>query len=217
VWATAVQACDPVVDCHNKTAPYTDSGIPLVRTTNIRDGRLLLEEVRYVGQSTYDFWSKRCPPEPGDVLFTREAPMGETAIIPPGTKLCMGQRMMLMRASGALFAEFLLYALMSPVIKRLIGRTAVGTGVKHLRVGDVELLPIPIPPELEQHRIVAEVDRRLSLVREVETQVNANLRRAERLNQSILASAFSGKLVNASDMTRLTMSACTTKLHGHGG
>ncbi len=46
-WASAMQACERVVDCHNKTAPYTTSGIPLVRTTNIRDGRLLLEEVRY--------------------------------------------------------------------------------------------------------------------------------------------------------------------------
>jgi type I restriction enzyme S subunit len=192
VWASAVQACDPVVDCHNKTAPYTDSGIPLVRTTNIRDGRLLLEEVRYVDQPTYDFWSKRCPPEPGDVLFTREAPMGEAAIIPPGFKLCMGQRMMLMRPSSAIATAFLLYALMSPVIKRLIERTAVGTGVKHLRVGDVELLPIPIPPSPEQDRIVTEVDRRFSLVREVEAQVDANLKRTERLRHAVLCRAFSG-------------------------
>jgi len=194
VWASAIQACDPVVDCHNKTAPYKDSGIPLVRTTNIRDGRLLLDEVRYVDQSTYDFWSRRCPPEPGDVLFTREAPMGEAAIIPPGTKLCMGQRMMLMRPSNAISVAFLLYALMSPVIRQLIERTAVGSGVKHLRVGDVELLPIPIPPSSEQDRIVTEVDGRLSLVREVEIQVDANLIRSERLRQAILRQAFSGQL-----------------------
>ena len=35
----------------------------------IRDGRLLLGEVRYVDQPTYEFWSRRCPPELGDVLF----------------------------------------------------------------------------------------------------------------------------------------------------
>ncbi|MGE0289855.1 MAG: restriction endonuclease subunit S [Bradyrhizobium sp.] len=192
VWASAVQACDPVVDCHNKTAPYTDSGIPLVRTTNIRDGRLFLEEVRYVDQPTYDFWSRRCPPEPGDVLFTREAPMGEAAIIPPETKLCMGQRMMLMRPSSVVSAAFLLYSLLSPVIRRLIERASVGTGVKHLRVGDVELLPVPIPPIAEQYRIVPEMDRRLTLVREVEAQVDVNLKRTERLRQTVLTAAFSG-------------------------
>ena len=192
VWASAVQACEPVIDCHNKTAPYTASGIPLVRTSNIRGGRLLLKDVRYVNQSTYDFWSRRCPPEPGDVLFTREAPMGEAAIIPPRLKLCMGQRMMLMRPSSAITAQFLLFALMSPVINRQIERIAVGTGVKHLRVGDVELLPIPIPPRSEQDRIVAEIDRRFSLTLETEAQVDANLLRAERMRQAILKNAFSG-------------------------
>ena len=124
-WASAIQACDHVVDCHNKTAPYTASGIPLVRTTNIRDGRLLLDEVRYVDQPTYEFWSRRCPPEPGDVLFTREAPMGEAGVVPPGMKLCLGQRTMLMRPSPAITAGFLLSALLSPVVKDLIDRVAV--------------------------------------------------------------------------------------------
>ena len=190
-WASAIQACEHVVDCHNKTAPYTSSGIPLVRTTNIRDGRLLLEEVRYVDQATYEFWSRRCPPQPGDVLFTREAPMGEAGIIPPGVTLCLGQRTMLMRPSPAISAGFLLSALLSPVVKDLIDRVAVGSGVKHSRVGDVERLPVPLPPIAEQLRIVAEVERRLSLIRSVEMEVDANLKRAQALRQSVLSKSFS--------------------------
>lgn len=190
-WASAVQACERVVDCHNKTAPYTSTGIPLIRTTNIKDGRLLLDDTRYVDQPTYEFWSRRCPPEPGDVLFTREAPMGEAGIIPPGVKLCLGQRTMLMRPSPAISSSFLLTALLSPVVKDLIDRVAVGSGVKHLRVGDVERLPVPLPPVAEQTRIVAEVDRHLSIIREVETEVEANLKRAQALRQSTLVRAFS--------------------------
>ena len=191
-WASAVQVCERVVDCHNKTAPYTSTGIPLIRTTNIKDGRLLLEDTRYVDQPTYEFWSRRCPPEPGDVLFTREAPMGEAGIIPPGVKLCLGQRTMLMRPSPAISSSFLLSALLSPIVKDLIDRVAVGSGVKHLRVGDVERLPVPLPPVAEQTRIVAEVDRHLSIIREVEAEVDANLQRAQALRQATLARAFSG-------------------------
>ncbi len=47
----------------------------------------------------------------------------------------------------------------------------------------------------EQCRIVAEVDRRLSVIQQAEATVEANLTRAERLRQSILKQAFSGKLV----------------------
>lgn len=196
-WVSAVQACDPVVDCHNKTAPYINAGIPLVRTTNIRDGRLVLKDLRYVDQPTYEYWSRRCPPQPGDVLFTREAPMGEAGIIPAGLQLCLGQRTMLMRPSSAISTGFLLASLMSPVVKALIDRVAVGSGVKHLRVGDVERLPIPLPPLVEQHRIVAEVERRLSVIEELEAAVEANLTRADRLRQAVLSKAFVGALITS--------------------
>lgn len=51
---------------------------------------------------------------------------------------------------------------------------------------------MPLPPLADQHRIVAEVDRRLSIVREVEAEVNANLKRAQALRQAVLARAFGG-------------------------
>ncbi|MFY7927664.1 MAG: restriction endonuclease subunit S, partial [Oligoflexus sp.] len=189
-WVSAEQACERVVDCHNKTAPYTSAGIPLIRTTNIKDGRLLLDDTRFVDEPTYEFWSRRCPPEPGDVLFTREAPMGEAGIIPAGVKLCLGQRTMLLRPSPAIAGSFLLSALLSPVVKDLIDRVAVGSGVKHLRVGDVERLPVPLPPAKEQIRIVSEVDRHLSIIREIEVEIDSNLLRAGVLRQAVLTKNF---------------------------
>lgn len=55
-------------------------------------------------------------------------------------------------------------------------------------------MPIPLPPLEEQRRIVAEVERRLSVVGEVESAVEAGLARAAKLRQSILKHAFEGKL-----------------------
>lgn len=46
---------------------------------------------------------------------------------------------------------------------------------------------------VEQTRIVAEVERRLSVIDELEATVTANLLRATRLRPSILQQAFSGK------------------------
>jgi len=54
----------------------------------------------------------------------------------------------------------------------------------------------PLPtPLAEQTRIVAEVERRLSVVEELEAMVSANLQRATRLQQSILEKAFAGHLL----------------------
>jgi hypothetical protein len=65
---------------------------------------------------------------------------------------------------------------------------------EHLNKDNCNSVPIPLPPLVEQTRIVAEVERRLSVVEELEAVVSANLQRATRLRQSVLQKAFTGKL-----------------------
>jgi type I restriction enzyme S subunit len=171
-WATLMQASLFVVDCHNKTAPYVESGIRLLRTTNIRDGRLNDLEAKYVDDATYERWSARCKPAPGDILITREAPMGETCIIPDGMKVCLGQRMMLIRiVPGTMETKYLLYSLMAPDLMDRVQDKPVGATVQHLRVGGVETLLTPVPPLAEQRRIVAKVDELMALVDALENQL----------------------------------------------
>jgi len=195
-WVNLLEICSLIVDCHNKTAPYQASGIHLIRTPCIRDGKIQLnEEARFVSDETFAFWSRRCPPEPGDVIFTREAPMGEAGIVPDGMKLCMGQRMMLMRPPKYIDSRYLLYAFMEPVFCSRMTKDSVGTGVKHLRVGDVEKLCIPLFPIEEREQIVSILDTQLSVLDEQVTDIEDNLQRCEALRQSILKKAFSGQLV----------------------
>jgi type I restriction enzyme, S subunit len=72
-----------------------------------------------------------------------------------------------------------------------VRKTASGGVQPNLNLSIVRAIQIPLPPLAEQTRIVAEVERRLSVVEELETVVAANLQRAKRLRQAILASAFS--------------------------
>ena len=74
-------------------------------------------------------------------------------------------------------------------------RLSSGGVQPNLNLGLIKGLAIPLPPLAEQRRIVAEVERRLSVVQQAEATVEASLARAERLRQSILKQAFSGKLV----------------------
>jgi type I restriction enzyme S subunit len=64
------------------------------------------------------------------------------------------------------------------------------TNLASINLTKLASFPIPVPPALEQTRIVAEVDRHLSVIREAEAEVDANLKRAEALRQSILHRAF---------------------------
>lgn len=71
-------------------------------------------------------------------------------------------------------------------------KTGSGNNQKALNKALVESLLIPLPPLAEQERIMEEVERRLSVIDELETTITANLQRATRLRQSILQKAFSG-------------------------
>jgi type I restriction enzyme S subunit len=195
VWTSFMASMERVVDCHNKTAPYIDSGIPLIRTPDIRNGIISLKGAKYISQDTYDYWSRRCPPESGDIIFTREAPMGEAGIVPTKTVLCMGQRMMLLRPMNDFInSKYVLLNILSLNFQERMNKNAIGTGVKHLRVADVESLPYPLAPIDEQSEIVRRVEELFAYADRVEAQVNAAQQRVNNLTQSLLAKAFSGEL-----------------------
>ena len=71
-----------------------------------------------------------------------------------------------------------------------LDRFASATAQKNINLEVLEAVAIPTPPLAEQARIVAEVDRLLSIIREVEAEVDANLKRALALRQATLAKAF---------------------------
>ena len=90
--------------------------------------------------------------------------------------------------------KFAVLWLISAEAQKLIHAEKVDVARANFSLEDARALPFPLPPLAEQHRIVAEVERRLSVVEELEAVVAANFRRATRLRQSILRKAFTGKL-----------------------
>ena len=91
--------------------------------------------------------------------------------------------------------KWILHWLQSPGGRQFVEIVASSTsGLFTLSVNKVGNLVVPLPPLAEQTRIVAEVERRLSVVEELESVVSANLQRATRLRQSILQKAFTGQL-----------------------
>jgi type I restriction enzyme S subunit len=163
-WATLMQCSILIIDCKNKTAPYSPEGVRLIRTTNVRHGQLNELDPKFVDKATYESWSLRGKPEPGDLLITREAPMGEACLIPPGEAICLGQRMMLARIDPAhMDPKYILITLMAPDMMERVQDKPIGITVEHLRVGGVETLLVPVPPLAEQRRIVAKVDALMAL------------------------------------------------------
>jgi len=83
----------------------------------------------------------------------------------------------------------------SQVARDFATGVAFGTTRLRLTIPIFREMPVPLPPLAEQARIVEEVERRLSVIDELESVVKSNLQRATRLRQSILRKAFTGRMI----------------------
>jgi type I restriction enzyme S subunit len=189
-WATVEMICESIVDCPHSTAKFRANGFPCVDTTWMTTEGLVSERARYVDETTYLDRISRLTPRPGDIVFAREGTIGTAVLIPERMTPCLGQRVMLLRASKEYLNGLLVHVLHSEIVKSQYRAQALGSTVAHINVGDVKRFAVPVPPAAEQVRILAEVDRHLSIIREVEAEVDANLQRALALRQSVLARSF---------------------------
>lgn len=150
------ETCESIIDCVNKTAPVVDFETPfkMIRTTNVRNGRVNTEDVRYVTEETYQQWVRRGKPQSGDIIFTREAPVGEVGVLEDAENVFLGQRTMMYRANnGCVDNYFLFYSLSSSFCQKQIEDYSNGGTVAHMRVPDCGEILINLPPLVEQKKI----------------------------------------------------------------
>ena len=194
VWARTEELIY-VIDYRGRTPPYSPKGIPHLRSSNIRDGKIIWEDLRYVSQETYEKFMVRGTSQQGDLLFTTEAPLGEVAFV-PNSKFSLAQRLMILRPNNLILdPRFLFYQIMSPRFQgRLKGR-GTGTTVTGVSYGNFRLLELAIPPLEEQHVIADELDIGFTTVNRITKEVEQALKKSSVMDRGILRKAFEGELV----------------------
>jgi len=184
-------ACDRIVDCLHSTAKFAAVGRYCLDTTWIKPGKIIYEKARCVDDATFDDRNRRMRPSAGDVVFSREGTIGVAVALPSGIDVCLGQRMMVFRLKDSVHPSFFEAYLNSDTFKAHYKKDISGSVSPHLNISSIRNYPIRIPPIDAQETIVNEIQRRLSVVEEVEAAVSANLKRACRLQQAVLQKAFS--------------------------
>ena len=146
-----------IVDCPHTTPNFLPSGIVVARTFNLKDGQFVGAR-SYVSEIEYASRVSRLEPQGGDVIFTREAPVGEAFVIPPQMKVCLGQRTMQIRCeSNRLLPEFFVEFVYSEETRIRFDQMVGGTTNPHLNVSDVRSLLLRVPTVDEQNRIVLRI------------------------------------------------------------
>jgi type I restriction enzyme, S subunit len=190
--------CELIVDCEHKTAPKQDTGYPSIRTPNIGQGELILDNVNRVSEETYKKWTRRAIPKAGDLILAREAPAGNIAVIPENIEVCLGQRTVLIRPQKDKFIpKYLAFLILSKDVQEKLLSHSKGLTVGHINMKDIRAFKIyNLPPLNEQERVVTNVSSVLSESKNLEAKYQKKISDLAELKKSILQKAFAGELTN---------------------
>lgn len=177
-----VDICEFIVDCPHSTAKDEGCGYPLIRTPNIGKGRLILEGVHRVCESVYNKRNARAIPQEDDLIFAREAPAGNVAIIQKGQDVCLGQRTVLLRPNQKIVVpNYLVYYLLAPKQQYGLLGTANGATVAHVNIPTIKNLEIQLPTAETQQRIASILSAYDSLIENNQKQIKLLEEAAQRL------------------------------------
>jgi len=174
------------IDYRGKTPNKILSGIKLITAKNVRMGYLNDEPREYISSEEYDTWMTRGFPSIGDLLFTTEAPMGNIAQISITEKFALAQRVINFHPYEGIFSSYLMYAIMSPFLQSCIYAKSSGVTARGIKASKLKLIPVPLPPLAEQHRIVAKVDALMALCDTLELRLKERARVQGRLAGAVV-------------------------------
>ena len=196
-WTNLGSVLSHLVDCVNDTPNFSSIKTEFLglKSTNIRPYNLDLSLKWHVTDEDFRNWNRRQRPMPGDVILTREAPMGNTCIIPEGLNVCLTQRLMLLRCNERfILNKYILHFLNSFLFQKQILELCRGLTTPHIRVQDAPKFKIPLAPRTDQYRVVSRLDSiqsKLDAIKRHQAETDAEL---DVLLPAVLERAFRGEL-----------------------
>lgn len=185
-----------LVDCEHKTAPAVEqSDYRVVRTSAVRNGQLRWSGTYCTSPEAFKNWTQRALPEPGDVIFTREAPAGEACLVPDGAKVCLGQRTVLMKLRRDEYdARFLVYMIYFGPPRLRIQLASQGSTVGHFNMDDIGWMKVLVPPLAEQQLIVSAIERDTASLTEAAERAEREIDLLRECRTRLIADVVTGKL-----------------------
>ncbi|MBU4230184.1 MAG: restriction endonuclease subunit S, partial [Proteobacteria bacterium] len=167
---------------------YEEKGIPFLRSQNIWNHGLELEEVVYISDDTHQKMSNTVV-EPNDILLNiTGASLGRCTVYPEGIgEANVSQHVSIIRPTDSGTRFYLHLCILSPYTQSLVWDRQVGMAREGLSKKVLELFELPIPPLAEQHRIVAKVDELMALCDRLEQQQADSSAAHQTLVETLLA------------------------------
>jgi len=188
-----------ITDGAHFTPTYIERGIPFLRVTDLKSKDLLSSDIKYIPENEHTELIKRCKPEYGDILYSKNGTIGLTRIITWDWEFSIFVSLCLIKPDRSLIIpEYLKYYLTSDIVNTQIKiRSKQGT-VTNLHLEEIRDFFITIPPLKEQQKIadiLSKADEKIEILK-------AKKEKHEILKKGLLQKLLSGEVRVGGDCYR---------------
>lgn len=185
--------CVDIIDCPHSTPTYSDekTNYFCVRSSDITNGYLDLNETYQVDESVFHERIKRYKPQVGDIVYSREGGrLGNAARIIGQENVCLGQRMMLFKVNAENRSEFLWALLESASFKFKLQGLVGGGAAPRVNIKDLKKIVVIKPPIGRQEEFATVVVK----IDQIKSRYQQSLTRLKNLYGALSQKAFKGEL-----------------------
>ncbi len=212
IWSRLGEICIKITDGTHHSPLNSETGeIKYVTAKNIKDNGIDLTNITYISQDLHEEIYNRCNPEYGDLLFIKDgATTGIVTISNLQEQFSLLSSVALLKLPKEIHNKFLMYAIRSPFFYNSTRNDMFGVAITRVTLEKIQYSGIPIPPLLEQHRIVAKIDQLIKLCDELEHTIKQNQTYTRQLLQVALKEALepSASEYTHRDQTKIIQMKC---------
>ncbi|WP_200416177.1 restriction endonuclease subunit S [Virgibacillus salexigens] len=182
---------DKITDGTHKTPKYTKSGVPFLRVTDLKNTKINFNNTKYISAEEHKELIKRCHPEKGDILLSKNGTIGLTKVIDWEEEFSIFVSLALIKLDKSIvLPKFIEYFLQSEVVwKQLRKRSKQGT-VTNLHLVEIKELICGVPSIDEQEKIIHHVD---SIERKIINE-QSKLKKLNEIKQGLMQQLLTGKV-----------------------
>lgn len=148
-----------IIDGAHFTPTYVDEGIPFLRVTDIHNKVIDRENTKYIPKNEHEELIKRCNPQKGDLLLSKNGTIGITKVIDWDWDFSIFVSLCLIKFKRErLSPYFFRYIFQSSVIDEQLFHSSKKTSISNLHLDKINELVFAIPPMEEQSILITYLD-----------------------------------------------------------
>ncbi len=159
---------------------------------NVQMGRIDPDKEAYLGGDLlYRRWMLQGDCEPGDILLTMEAPLGNVAQIPDSKRYILSQRVLLIKPRACLHRDFIAHYMRGRIFQKQLTLNSTGSTARGIQRRRLDDITICLPPTKAEQEAIA------GILTDMDAEIAAlevELAKARGVKQGMMQELLTGRI-----------------------